>query len=214
MARTIYTEAELISGLTLMINQQPLREVPLIITLDGRSGAGKTTLADTLKEELTSQGHTVTLIHMEDMYQGWNGLADGARQWSFSATSISQDGPAMWFGWDWEKNEKTGPFTKIYEHSDTAVPRSMRSRAPRHILLCEGVGAMAGAADLSIWLEVDEETRKERAIARDGKVMEEHWDMWKEQEDQLFEDRSVDYKSPSFYLNMSEGAAPASEDEE
>lgn len=203
MARTIYTEEELLAGLTLMINQQPLREVPLMISLDGRSGSGKTVLADKIKEDLENQGHKVTLIKMEDMYQGWDGLDAAARQWSLSSMSISQDGPAMWFGWDWEKNEQTGPFTEQYEHSDTAVPRSLRSRAPRHILLCEGVGSMAGTSDLSIWLELDAETRKERAIARDGKDMEDHWDMWAAQEEQLLKDRDVDYNNPSFYLDLS-----------
>lgn len=203
MARTLYTEAELISGLTLMINQQPLREVPLMISLDGRSGAGKTTLAAKLEEELTAQGHKVTIIRMEDMYQGWNGLSAAARQWSLSSMSISQGGPAMWFGWDWEKDEQTGPFTATYEPSDTAIPRSMRSRAPRHILICEGVGSMAGTSDLSIWLELDAETRRERAVSRDGQSMAEHWEMWAQQEEELLTERSVDYRDPDFRLDLS-----------
>ena len=203
MARTIYTEDELLAGLSLMINQQPLREIPLLISLDGRSGAGKTTLAQKIKKHLEDQGHKVTLLQMENMYQGWDGLDAAARQWSLSSRSISQGGPAMWFGWNWETNEQTGPFTQKYEFSDTAVPRSLRLRAPRHILLCEGVGAMAGTSDLSIWLEVDAKTRKARAIERDGQEMAAHWDMWAAQEEQLLIDRNVDYKDPSFYLDMS-----------
>ena len=45
---------------------------PVIIAIDGRSGAGKTTLAMELAALLRDH-HKVSLFHLEDIYPGWNG---------------------------------------------------------------------------------------------------------------------------------------------
>jgi para-aminobenzoate synthetase len=49
---------------------------PVIIAVDGRSGAGKTTLAVELATRLRAH-HKVSLFHLEDIYPGWNGLLAG-----------------------------------------------------------------------------------------------------------------------------------------
>ena len=42
-----------------------------LIAIDGRAGAGKTTLARELYERL-SQDKSVNVIHMDDLYNGWH----------------------------------------------------------------------------------------------------------------------------------------------
>ncbi len=50
-----------------------------IIVIDGRAGSGKSTLALDLQNELFRAGESMPrLIHMDDLYDGWNGLALGA----------------------------------------------------------------------------------------------------------------------------------------
>jgi para-aminobenzoate synthetase len=61
------------------------------------------------------------------------------------------------------------------------------------VLIVEGVGAGAvpcpDLVDLSVWLEVDVELRRRRALARDGDLFAPHWDDWAAQEEQLFAQR-------------------------
>ena len=55
--------------------------LPVLIAVDGFSGAGKTTLATELAAALRAH-HTVSLFHLEDVYPGWDGLADGIAYFS------------------------------------------------------------------------------------------------------------------------------------
>ncbi len=55
------------------------------------------------------------------------------------------------------------------------------------ILILEGVGAgaLAAAPYLSAlaWIELSEQARRQRAMARDGSIYEGHWEQWSAQED-------------------------------
>ncbi|MEO8283278.1 MAG: aminodeoxychorismate synthase component I, partial [Pseudarthrobacter sp.] len=74
---------------------------PVIIAIDGRSGAGKTTLAIELAARLRNH-HKVSLFHLEDIYPGWNGLAAGIERYvSTVLTPLSGGEPATWTSWDW-----------------------------------------------------------------------------------------------------------------
>jgi len=48
------------------------------------------------------------------------------------------------------------------------------------------VGAISAAsrplADLALWVQLDDATRKQRALARDGDTYAPHWDRWAAQE--------------------------------
>ncbi|MDQ1550836.1 MAG: hypothetical protein QOD50_258, partial [Actinomycetota bacterium] len=48
-------------------------------------------------------------------------------------------------------------------------------------------------ATFGVWVELDEPTRKARALARDGAAYEPHWDDWAAQEQ-----RFVDRERPDF----------------
>ena len=51
-----------------------------LVLVDGRSGAGKSSLADDLRDLLDATGRTVALVRMDDVYPGWTGLAAAASE--------------------------------------------------------------------------------------------------------------------------------------
>ena len=74
---------------------------PVIIAIDGRSGAGKTTLAVELAALLRAH-HKVSLFHLEDIYPGWDGLAAGVEPYVPTVlTPLSRGEAATWTSWDW-----------------------------------------------------------------------------------------------------------------
>ena len=143
---------------------------PVIIAIDGRSGAGKTTLAIELAARLREH-HKVSLFHLEDIYPGWNGLAAGIERYvSTVLAPLHRGDPAEWVSWDW---------TAHYD-GDT------RTTQPAEIVLVEGVGAAAEAARpflaAAIWADSPESDRRSRALARDGESYAPYWDEWAAQE--------------------------------
>ena len=170
---------------------------PVIIAIDGRSGAGKTTLAIELAARLREH-HKVSLFHLEDIYPGWNGLAAGIERYAATVLAPLRRGePAHWVSWDWER------------HYDGAA----RLTQPAEIVLVEGVGAAAAAAapflDAVVWADSPDEQRRARAIARDGASYEPFWEQWAGQEDEWLAVDDVPSRADVRVLNLADGAAPA-----
>ncbi len=142
----------------------------MLIAVDGRSGAGKTTLALELAA-LLRRHRSVGVFHLEDIYPGWNGLEDGRRRyWETVLEPLSRGLSARWTAWNWT--------------ADTDGER--RVTEPAEVVILEGVGAADAAArqllDAVIWIEADAGQRRTRAIARDGAGYEPYWDTWAGQE--------------------------------
>lgn len=138
----------------------------IIILIDGQSGSGKTTLARELAEETGFQ-----LIHLEDFYPGWDGLAAASQM--VATDVLHPDQPGFW-RWDWEQNQRAG-WVPIRSHAS---------------LIIEGCGAVTGASIsaaealgtvITVRILGPETTRKQRALARDPGY-EPWWGMWAEQE--------------------------------
>lgn len=133
------------------------------ILIDGRSGAGKTTFAPLLADPLGAQ-----LIHLDDIYPGWSGLSRGSEH---VTTNVLSSTTPRWRRWDWAAD----------------APAEWHALDPRRPLVIEGCGSLTRAnralADFGIWIDGGEAARKARAIARDGDVFAEHWDMWAAQEE-------------------------------
>ncbi|WP_240615097.1 aminodeoxychorismate synthase component I [Arthrobacter ruber] len=147
------------------------RGAPLLIAIDGRSGAGKTTLAVELAA-LLREHHSVGLFHLEDIYPGWDGLDAGiARYVERVLTPLRAGRTAHWNAWDWGR-----------EHDGPA-----RTTPVTEIVLLEGVGAAAAAAraslDAVIWVEADAGIRRRTAIERDGDAYAPFWQRWAAQEE-------------------------------
>ncbi|WP_026819506.1 aminodeoxychorismate synthase component I [Arthrobacter castelli] len=146
---------------------------PLIIAVDGRSGAGKTTLSLELASGLRTH-HSVSLFHLEDIYPGWDGLQAGVgayRDWVLTPVYHGTD--ARWKPWNWEAGRHGA--TRLLHASE--------------IVIVEGVGAAHRAArsmvDVVIWCSATDDERKERALRRDGDLFAPFWDRWAEQEAEL-----------------------------
>ena len=139
---------------------------PAVVLIDGRSGSGKTELGSAVATVLGAQ-----LVRLDDLYPGWHGLEAGSER---VATDVL--GMHRWRRWDWA----------------TSALAEANEIDPSRPIVVEGSGALsrtnAALATLGVWVELDEPTRKARALARDGDLFAPHWDDWAEQE-QRFLDR-------------------------
>lgn len=141
-----------------------------VVAVDGPAGSGKTTLAAALAERLGAP-----VVHMDDIYPGWDGLALAADAIADHVLRpLAMGRPARYRRWDWERDE-------YREWAD--VPE-----AP--ILIVEGCGSGStpGAAYLSflVWMEAPHDLRMTRGIERDGEGFRPHWERWARQEQALF----------------------------
>jgi uridine kinase len=141
----------------------------VVLLIDGRSGSGKTTLARRLVAAWpVDRLGPVQLVHLDDVYPGWHGLEAASRVVESTILGAADPG---WTTWDWERG----------------VPGERRTLDPAVSVVVEGAGALTRAssalATLRVWLELDDETRRARALGRDGATYEPWWDVWAEQEE-------------------------------
>jgi gluconate kinase len=137
----------------------------LVVLIDGHSGSGKTTLADQLADRLKALH-----ISLDDMYPGWGGLEVG----SAMVRGVLDPEEPGYRRWDWNTNQ----------------PAEWRRLPSDRDLVIEGSGAMSHAnralATFGIWVRLDQQERKRRALARDGADIHQHWDRWTAQEQAFF----------------------------
>ncbi|CAJ62866.1 hypothetical protein FRAAL4224 [Frankia alni ACN14a] len=142
-----------------------------VLAVDGRSGAGKTTLARAVAERLDAP-----VLRMDDLYDGWDGLDAGIDQLvARILRPLARGERACWHRYDW--------------HEGRYGPRQTLDPATA-ILVVEGVGAGARAASplLSglVCVAAPGPVRRRRALARDGHTFAPHWDRWARHEDRYF----------------------------
>lgn len=142
-----------------------------VVLIDGRSGAGKSSLAARLAREWPL--HTpVQLVALDSLYPGWDGLERGAQ--IVRETVLVPHGRGrlgIWRRWDWERGE---------EAEAHAVDPALG-------LIVEGCGALTPAsaplADVTVWVDGPHTSRRTRALDRDGEGFRPYWNMWAAQED-------------------------------
>ena len=141
-----------------------------LVCVDGPAGSGKTTLAAVLARVLGG----APVVHMDDLYPGWEGLTDVAPHVLGLLRPLAQGRPGCYRRYDWE----AGAYAE--EHV----------LAPGPWLVLEGVGsgqaAWAGLTTLLVWVEVPADLRLERGIARDGEAQRGHWLQWRDDEQAHF----------------------------
>lgn len=146
-----------------------------IIAIDGPAGAGKTTLAQNLKQ-VVAPFFSAIIVHMDDLYHGWERPFDHYFTDALTAiTSSHQRGePYRYSKFNWGDN-KFGPVEEI--------PHST-------LLILEGVGSshkiIRSALTTSIWLSIDPQIGLIRVIERDGATSEGHMPSWLMQQEKLF----------------------------
>ena len=140
-----------------------------MFAIDGRGGSGKSTLGGRIGALLDAP-----FVHMDDLYPGWDGLAEAASLLSAGCSGRSRAAnPARYRRYDWVRDEYADWWTYrqrmlVVEGCAAALGSSRRisrccsgSRHPRD--------AASGAG-----------------IARDGETFRPHWERWARQEDVLF----------------------------
>jgi uridine kinase len=141
-----------------------------IVLIDGRAGSGKSTFAESLQQQLFRDGESAPrVIHMDNIFEGWDGLALGSDYMvRFILQPLARRETASWQDWSWVKNQRS----------------SWREFFGGTPLIVEGCGSLTERskehADISIWLEASEETRRERWIQRERHL--EKFDFWAAQE--------------------------------
>jgi uridine kinase len=144
-------------------------QTPIVI-IDGRAGSGKSTFAESLQQQLFRDGESAPrVIHMDNIFEGWEGLSLGSDYLlRFILQPLARRETASWQDWSWVKNQRS----------------SWREFSGGTPLIVEGCGSLSERskehADIAIWLEASEETRRERWIQRERNL--DKFDFWAAQE--------------------------------
>lgn len=159
-------------------------ERPLLLAVDGRSGVGKSTLAQRLAGALGA-----ALIEGDDFYAGGLELradtpasrAAACIDWTRQSSvleALRNGHEAVWRAFDWES-------------FDGRLVDSATRLLPAPIVILEGVYSarpeLARLIDLSILLRIPETDRIERLVAREGSIGP--WErQWHEAEEYYFDE--------------------------
>ena len=143
-----------------------------MIAIDGPAGSGKTTLASELADALDE----TLVLNTDQLYPGWDGLAEGAQRLVDDVLlPLSAGLAATVRPWDWNSGSEAAP----------------RKLPACETLIVDGAGCGSRAAaelvSMIIWLDADPVLRKQRALERDGEMFAPHWGSWAQQETELFE---------------------------
>lgn len=140
---------------------------PHIILIDGKSGVGKSSLAQRMAASLGA-----TVVHLDDSYPGWGGLEAGRDAIIESVivpVSVGQRGEFR--AWDWARD----------------CPGENVTVNPSDVVIVEGCGiSTPRSRDLSatvLWLECPEEVRAARLLGRDGTDFASQYEDWDTQVD-------------------------------
>lgn len=149
---------------------------PRVVAVDGPSGAGKTTFAGQVADELARRtGTRPQVVHMDDIFPGWDGLAEAVgivAEQVLGPLSRGEDG--RFRRWDWFASE-TAEWVEV-------------PAAGWVVLEGVGCGSRPCRPHLSalVWVDADADVRMARGIERDGESFRPHWERWARQEQQLF----------------------------
>ena len=155
-----------------------------IVLIDGRSNSGKSTLAAAVQNMIFKDGESAPrVVHMDDLYLGWNGLQAGVDYLQrFILKPLTDSYIAQWREFNWADSGNRESAINGVGLSRNGEWREFSGGTP---LIIEGCGAInqqsAPLADIRIWLEVDQETRHQRWLEREGSA--EHWAEWAAQEE-------------------------------
>jgi uridine kinase len=146
-----------------------------LLAIDGPAGAGKTTYAAQLEAEL-SVNSTVRVIHMDDLYNGWDNALS-----SVLSETLDQITAAHLAGDEF--------VIKIFNWHTMQFDRSERV-IPTDYLILEGVGAaqqiVRESGAITYWLDIEPEIGLQRVLNRDGAHIEVQMRQWQVDQDKHF----------------------------
>lgn len=160
------------------LGRPPTLGAARLVCIDGPAGSGKTTLAAEVAG-LTA----APVVHLDDLYPGWDGLFAVDAAVLDLLRPLAEGRPGRYRRWDWY----AGGYAET------------REVEPAPLLVLEGVGAGNRAwADLVttlVWVEAPPDTRRTRALERDGDGLLEHWAGWTRDEQRLFAEQDTRARS-------------------
>lgn len=155
----------------------PRTAQPIIVGIDGATGAGKTTLAQSLITHLHCRRYTTTLLSLDEVVPGWEALEEGIIRARRALAELASSGQAWIPTWNWEET-RPGPI------------RPLRwGHTAQDVCVVEGSGALAvlaqpllGVRVVRVWRKAPSRLRHERIALRDHYT----WDIaaWESQEHQ------------------------------
>ncbi len=152
-----------------------------VVSVEGRSGSGKSTVAERVRRELAAIDEPVATLTMEDLYPGWEGLEQAPellRAWVLEP--LAEGRSAAWRRYDWERG--------VFEERWRSLPEEL---AEGGTLLVEGCGSGAGivrdSIDVLVWVAAPDRLRRARLDAReDADLYAPFRALWARQEESLY----------------------------
>ena len=146
-----------------------------LYAIDGPAGSGKTTYAAKLAAEL-SVNATVKIIHMDDLYNGWDNALSNALSEILDRISTAhlagRECVIKKFNWS----------TMQFDSEEIITPTDF--------LIIEGVGAaqqiVRESGAITYWLDIEPEIGLQRVLARDGAHIEVQMRQWQIDQDKHF----------------------------
>jgi len=146
-----------------------------LYALDGPAGAGKTTYAAKLEAEL-SVNASVKVIHMDDLYNGWDNALSNALSEILDRISTAhlagREFVIKKFNWS----------TMHFDSEERITPTDF--------LIIEGVGAaqqiVRESGAITYWLDIEPEIGLQRVLDRDGAHIEVQMRQWQIDQDKHF----------------------------
>ena len=146
-----------------------------VIAIDGRAGAGKTTLANELFLALSSN-RKVAVVHLDEIYAGWelalSDLLTASLSQIIESISAGESVTFPTYDWTWQQYDSTREIT------------------PCDLIIIEGVGSgqriVRDIATATIWIDIDQKTGLERVLNRDGFAIVDQMNIWQEREEKHF----------------------------
>ena len=146
-----------------------------LYAIDGPAGAGKTTFAAKLEAELSVNG-SVRVIHMDDLYNGWDNALSNPL-----AEILDRISTAHIAGREF--------VIKVFNWHTMAFDREERI-TPTDYLIIEGVGAaqqiVRETGATTYWLDIEPEIGLQRVLDRDGAHIEAQMRQWQVDQDKHF----------------------------
>lgn len=153
-----------------------------MVAVEGRSGSGKSTVAERVCLSLAERGEPVALLTMEDLYPGWGGLTEASELLAERVLiPLSRGRAAAWRRYDWERGvfgaEWVGLPTELVQGGGTLVVEGCGS----------GAAPVRGLLDVLVWVDAPEEVRAQRLDLReDAELYAPYREEWARQEEALY----------------------------
>jgi adenylate kinase family enzyme len=147
---------------------------PAVVLIDGRAGSGKTTLASHVARSLGAD-----LVHLDDLYPGWDGLAEGAIA---AETDVLSRGGYRRYDWASAELAEWVPV----DRSRTLVIEGCGAITAGAVSAARTLGKGHSGAVVAVWVECPEPVRQARALGRDGEMFRPHFERWAIQEAEHF----------------------------